>query len=55
MVVAHAGIGDVRPFFEIDDATWGRMIDVNLSGVFYATQEGARGIVGNRRAAGRSW
>ena len=44
VLVAHAGIGDVRPFLEIDDATWGRMIDVNLTGVFYAVQEGARGI-----------
>lgn len=45
VLVAHAGIGDVRPFLEIDDATWGRMIDVNLTGVFYAVQEGARGMI----------
>jgi NAD(P)-dependent dehydrogenase (short-subunit alcohol dehydrogenase family) len=45
VVIAHAGIGDVRQFFEIDDATWGRMIDVNLTGVFLAVQEGARGIL----------
>jgi 3-oxoacyl-[acyl-carrier protein] reductase len=45
VLIAHAGIGDVRPFLEIDDATWGRMIDVNLTGVFRAVQEGARGIM----------
>jgi NAD(P)-dependent dehydrogenase (short-subunit alcohol dehydrogenase family) len=45
VVVAHAGIGDLRPFLEIDDATWGRMLDVNLTGVFLAVQEGARGIL----------
>ena len=44
-MVAHAGIGDLRPFLEIDDATWGRMLDVNLTGVFLAVQEGARGIL----------
>jgi NAD(P)-dependent dehydrogenase (short-subunit alcohol dehydrogenase family) len=45
LVVAQAGIGDVRPFFEIDDAAWQRMVDVNLTGAFYAAQEGARAIV----------
>jgi 3-oxoacyl-[acyl-carrier protein] reductase len=47
VMVAHAGIGDVRPFLEIDDESWGRMIDVNLTGVFLAVQEGARGILAN--------
>jgi meso-butanediol dehydrogenase/(S,S)-butanediol dehydrogenase/diacetyl reductase len=45
VMVAHAGIGDVRPFLEIDDESWGRIIDVNLTGVFLAVQEGARGIL----------
>jgi NAD(P)-dependent dehydrogenase (short-subunit alcohol dehydrogenase family) len=45
VVIAHAGIGDVRPFLEIDDATWRRMLDVNLTGAFYAIQEGTRGIL----------
>jgi NAD(P)-dependent dehydrogenase (short-subunit alcohol dehydrogenase family) len=45
VVVAQAGIGDVRPFFEIDDTVWRRMVDVNLTGAFYAAQEGARAII----------
>jgi NAD(P)-dependent dehydrogenase (short-subunit alcohol dehydrogenase family) len=45
VVVANAGIGDVRPFLEIDDEGWHRILDVNLNGVFYATQEGARAII----------
>ena len=45
VVVANAGVGEVRPFLEIDDAAWRRMLDVNLNGVFYATQEGARAIL----------
>jgi NAD(P)-dependent dehydrogenase (short-subunit alcohol dehydrogenase family) len=47
IVVSNAGIADVRPFLEIDDETWRRMIDVNLTGVFHTTQEGARAIVGS--------
>jgi NAD(P)-dependent dehydrogenase (short-subunit alcohol dehydrogenase family) len=42
VVVAQAGIGDLRPFLEIDDHAWERMIAVNLNGVFYTVQEAAR-------------
>ncbi len=34
VMVAHAGIADARPLLEIEDASWQRIIDVNLSGVF---------------------
>jgi 3-oxoacyl-[acyl-carrier protein] reductase len=45
VVVANAGIGAVAPFLEIGEAAWRRMIDVNLTGAFHTTQEGARAIV----------
>ena len=34
VLAAQAGIGDLCPLLEIDDARWQRMIDVNLTGVF---------------------
>jgi 3-oxoacyl-[acyl-carrier protein] reductase len=42
ILVANAGIARVQPFLEIDDATWKRIIDVNLTGTFYSIQEAAR-------------
>jgi NAD(P)-dependent dehydrogenase (short-subunit alcohol dehydrogenase family) len=45
VLVAQAGIGDVRPFLQIDDHAWERMLAVNLNGVFYAVQETARALV----------
>jgi NAD(P)-dependent dehydrogenase (short-subunit alcohol dehydrogenase family) len=49
-VVAVAGIGALTPLLEIDDATWQRMLDVNLTGVFLTVQEGARAMVEGGRA-----
>jgi NAD(P)-dependent dehydrogenase (short-subunit alcohol dehydrogenase family) len=40
--VAHAGIAAVKPLLELDDATWHHVLDVNLHGVFYCTQEAGR-------------
>lgn len=45
VLVAQAGIGDLRPFLQIDDHAWERMLAVNLNGVFYAVQETARTLV----------
>jgi NAD(P)-dependent dehydrogenase (short-subunit alcohol dehydrogenase family) len=42
VLVAQAGIGDLRPLLEIDDAAWDRMLGINLTGVFYSVQEAAR-------------
>jgi NAD(P)-dependent dehydrogenase (short-subunit alcohol dehydrogenase family) len=42
VLVAQAGIGDLRPLLEIDDAAWNRMLSVNLTGVFLSVQEAAR-------------
>lgn len=42
VMVAHAGIADAVPLLEIDDASWQRIMDVNLNGVFLCTQEAGR-------------
>ncbi len=42
VLVAQAGIGDLRPLLDIDDGAWDRMLGVNLTGVFYSVQEAAR-------------
>jgi NAD(P)-dependent dehydrogenase (short-subunit alcohol dehydrogenase family) len=48
-LVAQAGIAELRPFIEIDDAGWDRTLAVNLTGVFYAVQESARAMIANGR------
>lgn len=39
VLVNNAGIPGFKPFLEIDDALWGRMLNVNLTGAFITTQE----------------
>jgi 3-oxoacyl-[acyl-carrier protein] reductase len=40
--VAVAGIALVKPFLEVDDQSWERVINLNLTGVFRGVQEAAR-------------
>ena len=42
VVVAQAGTAEVRAFLDIDDTAWDHILAVNVSGVFYTVQEGAR-------------
>lgn len=42
VAVAQAGIGGLLPLNDIDDTSWHRMLDVNLTGVFLTVQESAR-------------
>src|SRR4029453_1356416 len=49
VLVAQAGIGDLRPLLEIDDAAWNRMLSVNLTGVFLSVQEAARVMAADSR------
>ena len=39
------GIADAQPFLEIDEASWRRIIDVNLTGAFFCLQEAARVMI----------
>lgn len=38
ILVNNAGIEEFRPFAEIEEAAWDRLMDVNLKGAFYVTQ-----------------
>jgi NAD(P)-dependent dehydrogenase (short-subunit alcohol dehydrogenase family) len=49
VVVAVAGVGELRPLGEIDDEAWQRVIDVNLTGAFLTVQEGAQAMVDSGR------
>jgi NAD(P)-dependent dehydrogenase (short-subunit alcohol dehydrogenase family) len=42
VVSANAGVAAVEPFLETDDATWERILAVNLHGAFRTIQESAR-------------
>jgi meso-butanediol dehydrogenase / (S,S)-butanediol dehydrogenase / diacetyl reductase len=42
VLVANAGISVRRPFLEIREEDWRRVLDVNLTGVFLCSQEAAR-------------
>ncbi len=45
VLAANAGIADAQPFTEIDDVSWRRIIDVNLTGTVYCLQEAARVMI----------
>jgi len=45
VLVANAGISVRKPFLEIDEADWRRVVDVNLTGVFHCAQQAARRMV----------
>ena len=42
VLVANAGLTVVQPLLDIDDASWRRVLDVNLTGTFLCIQEAAR-------------
>ncbi len=45
VLVANAGISIRKPFLEIEEADWRRVLDVNLTGVFRCAQQAARRMV----------
>ena len=45
VAVQVAGIADFMPFLEVTDATWDRILDVNLRGTWYLVQEAGRAMV----------
>jgi len=42
VLVANAGISIRKPFLDIEEADWRRVLDVNLTGVFHCAQQAAR-------------
>lgn len=51
VLAANAGIADGQPFLDIDDASWRRIIDVNIHGTFHCLQEAARVMAKARKGA----
>ncbi len=49
--VQVAGIADFMPFLEFTDASWDRILNVNLRGAWYLAQEAARVMVVMQTAA----
>jgi meso-butanediol dehydrogenase / (S,S)-butanediol dehydrogenase / diacetyl reductase len=45
VLVANAGISIRQPFLEINEADWRRVLDVNLTGVFFCAQQAAQRMV----------
>ena len=45
VLVANAGISIRKPFLDIEEADWRRVLDVNLTGVFHCAQQAARRMV----------
>jgi 3-oxoacyl-[acyl-carrier protein] reductase len=44
LVVANAGVGAFGPVDELDEATWRRVIDTNLTGVFFTVKAAAKAL-----------
>jgi 3-oxoacyl-[acyl-carrier protein] reductase len=49
ILVSNAGIAEESGFLDITAASWQRILDVNLTGVFHVDQAVARHMVGRRR------
>lgn len=56
VLVNNAGIEEVRPSLDVDEALWDRILDTNLKGAFFVAQRFARALDAavrdGRRAAG---
>ncbi|HET7876561.1 MAG TPA: SDR family oxidoreductase [Methylomirabilota bacterium] len=50
IAVTNAAIEPIRPFLELDEETWDRVIDVNLKGTFLVAQCAAKLMVRRRRS-----
>ena len=49
ILINNAGIGIPKPLVDYTEADWERQLDVNLKGMFFATQEAARIMIPKRR------
>lgn len=45
IMMANAGIGDVMPILTMSDAQWKRLVDVDLTGVFYSIRAAAKQMI----------
>ena len=51
-LVNNAGVDFVKPFLEVSEAEWDRVLDIDLKGSFFLTQYAARQMVAQRPAGG---
>lgn len=49
VLINNAGIDQIKPFMDITDKEWNKMIQVNLNSVFYCTQEALKDMIHNKR------
>ena len=49
ILINNAGIAQAKPFVDITDEDWNKMIQVNLNSVFYCTQEVLENMIHNKR------
>jgi NAD(P)-dependent dehydrogenase (short-subunit alcohol dehydrogenase family) len=45
LLVNNAGVEEVRPSLEVDEALWDKILDTNLKGAFFCAQAAARAMV----------
>jgi NAD(P)-dependent dehydrogenase (short-subunit alcohol dehydrogenase family) len=46
LLVNNAGVEEVRPSLEVDEALWDRIVDTNLKGAFFCARAAARRMAG---------
>ena len=48
VLINNAGIAQVKPFMDISDEDWEKMMQINLNSVFYCTQEVLENMIHNK-------
>lgn len=49
VLINNAGIDQIKPFTDITDEDWNKIMEVNLNAVFYCTQEVLENMIHNKR------
>ena len=49
ILINNAGIEEVRPSLEVDEALWDRILDTNLKGAFFCAQAAAKAMLAGGR------
>jgi NAD(P)-dependent dehydrogenase (short-subunit alcohol dehydrogenase family) len=49
ILINNAGVEEVRPSLDVDEALWDRIVDVNLRGAFFLAQAAARSMIAEGR------
>lgn len=49
VLINNAGIDQIKPFMDISDEDWNRMVQVNLNSVFYCSQEVLENMIHNKK------